>query len=634
MISMPPADEFDQGPIPPALPEKLMKELFSLAGWFLQAEPWRKMYDSHTIVIVDPETGDRQLAVVMGNAGTLFAIHLYQPEEGTRWYSNMHLGGESPLALHNAQFDHRYLEIQWSDGSELDEHDEVLDDCFAPDDWFDEEDLDTLSAVTFRATIPGCPPWHPDEQSALRIADTLRLVRRYYEDHFDEYEWAYFTLDEDDHNVDLPTFILPKGARRDDPKAWTFAMENFQAPGPKELPQVLPDDLFVARLESLKVRPNTTVAFIGVHETSRAEGNELLSALKPREQLLRSSLAKAVEAVGYLPAEIMVGSPIAELALADLAKAKGIKITGDQAMPLFDDIANSLMQSPLFLLDGEDSPLADIAPEEVQRINQLMREMPEGDSPKEAAAFIEKLSALPGGEKVMEAFLKDMGALEDPKKTEESDGPKNAPDYRQPKSKTRMVFRVDLVGAKPPIWRRISVPDDATFFDLHLAMQAVFGWSGFHIHAFEVRGSGRRPELTLDWKGEEGEVLSFMTGQRAKEYEIQIGEFFHHNKLESLNYVYDFGDYWDHKIKFEKSITSDSPAVPILEVIKGKGSLMVEDCGGIHGLMALIEGDHPKAEKMDPQQFADLQAGTFDPKQVYPRDPITEIELMEELNDF
>ena len=178
MISMPPADEFDQGPISPALPEKLMKELFSLAGWFLQAEPWLKMYDSHTIVIVDPETGDRQLAVVMGNAGTLFAIHLYQPEEGTRWYSNMHLGGESPLALHNAQFDHRYLEIQWSDGSELDEHDEVLDDCFAPDDWFDDimkitsPNMSGLTSPSTRTTTTSISP--PSSFPKERVEMTRR----------------------------------------------------------------------------------------------------------------------------------------------------------------------------------------------------------------------------------------------------------------------------------------------------------------------------------------------------------------------------------------------------------------------------------------------------------------------------
>ena len=134
--------------------------------------------------------------------------------------------------------------------------------------------------------------------------------------------------------------------------------------------------------------------------------------------------------------------------------------------------------------------------------------------------------------------------------------------------------------------------------------------------------------------GEEGESTPFTRYQRAKEYEIRIGEFFHGNRLESLNYVYDFGDYWDHKIKLEKVVKSTSPKVSLVEVIKGKGSFLVEDCGGIHGLMALIDGDNPRIEDLDPRRFADLQSGTFDPKEIHPRDPVTEIKLMEELNNF
>lgn len=339
-----------------------------------------------------------------------------------------------------------------------------------------------------------------------------------------------------------------------------------------------------------------TIAVIGVRESGCAEGSEVLSSLKPREQLLRSSILKATSNLGCLPSEIIVGSPIAELALTDLCQRKNITLTPSESMPLFSDIANSLAKSPFFQNDDlEDSPLSQITSEDAQKIDDLMRAMPANASPREAKAFINKLSSLPGADVLLESFVKQFEEEEEIiGRSPEKKPPQNLPAYPHPKSTTRLVFRVDLVGAKPPIWRRISVPDDASFFDLHLSIQAAFDWAGYHLHSFEFRNQGRHPSLVIDWLGEEGEMAPMMRGQRAKEYEILIGPFIHNNQISSFNYVYDFGDYWDHKIKLENTVTSeDSSDMPIVEVLKGKSAFPVEDCGGIHGLMALINDDHP-----------------------------------------
>ncbi len=375
MISDYESGEKFEGPDIPEIPKELVETLYALAEWYPTGRPWESMYDYHALVIVDPESGDRQLAVVMGNARTIFAIHLYQPEEGTRWYSGVQMEGNSPLSAHLAQFDNRYLEIEWSDGSALDDHDVFLDDIFCPDSWLENEDPAVLNAVQFRQVKPGCPPWHPDLDSVERMVDALRLVRYYYETHFKEFEWASFTIDPEEMAVDLPTFSLPKRARRDNPESWTFSMEKFEAPEPKDVPQILPDELFVARLEKFKVRPKTTwelgaifgpkpmvtdgipsypaIAFVADHKTGRAEGTSLMSALVPRETLLRNSLQQAAENTGHLPAEIMVGSPIAELALADLCRKKTIRIIPSGQLPLFNKIANDLLHSHLFRSDDD-----------------------------------------------------------------------------------------------------------------------------------------------------------------------------------------------------------------------------------------------------------------------------------------
>ena len=47
-----------------------------------------------------------------------------------------------------------------------------------------------------------------------------------------------------------------------------------------------------------------------------------------------------------------------------------------------------------------------------------------------------------------------------------------------------LQLKITLVGFKPTIWRRILVPANYSFFDLHVAIQDVFGWYDQHLHHF------------------------------------------------------------------------------------------------------------------------------------------------------
>lgn len=44
----------------------------------------------------------------------------------------------------------------------------------------------------------------------------------------------------------------------------------------------------------------------------------------------------------------------------------------------------------------------------------------------------------------------------------------------------------ELFASKPPIWRRIQVPETYTFWDLHVAIQDVMGYLDSHLHSFEI----------------------------------------------------------------------------------------------------------------------------------------------------
>ena len=42
--------------------------------------------------------------------------------------------------------------------------------------------------------------------------------------------------------------------------------------------------------------------------------------------------------------------------------------------------------------------------------------------------------------------------------------------------------RVDLLLMPSPVWRRILVPADCSFWDLHVAIQDAFAWEDRHLH--------------------------------------------------------------------------------------------------------------------------------------------------------
>jgi hypothetical protein len=48
------------------------------------------------------------------------------------------------------------------------------------------------------------------------------------------------------------------------------------------------------------------------------------------------------------------------------------------------------------------------------------------------------------------------------------------------------VLRVDLAGAKPPIWRRLRVPGDMSLIELHFVLQVAFDWDNSREHIFLI----------------------------------------------------------------------------------------------------------------------------------------------------
>jgi len=185
---------------------------------------------------------------------------------------------------------------------------------------------------------------------------------------------------------------------------------------------------------------------------------------------------------------------------------------------------------------------------------------------------------------------------------------------------------------KPPVWRRLLVRSDATFWELHIAIQDSFGWEDYHLHQFFVGSAWDRNAIHIsipnpedDW-GEGEEALD--------EEKTKLEEFMSPNQPK-LSYVYDFGDNWEHKIILEKVLPLNSKEV-YPQVIAGKRACPWEDSGGTWGYQDKIE--ILKDKKHDDYQsladwvgiddFSELDLESFDPADVVFRNPTTELQRL------
>ncbi len=134
-------------------------------------------------------------------------------------------------------------------------------------------------------------------------------------------------------------------------------------------------------------------------------------------------------------------------------------------------------------------------------------------------------------------------------------------------------IKVQLRGAKPPIWRRLEVPADIRLDWLHSVIQVAFGWQDYHLHAFDTPfGQFGTADADLGQRAETRVTLE----QVAPTVDSK------------LRYTYDFGDDWEHDIVVEKVVDAD-PAVTYPRCTGGRRAAPPEDCGGVWAYAELVE---------------------------------------------
>lgn len=156
--------------------------------------------------------------------------------------------------------------------------------------------------------------------------------------------------------------------------------------------------------------------------------------------------------------------------------------------------------------------------------------------------------------------------------------------------KTVFRFRVELPlyddhfsfdEPRRTVSRLIEVPDDYTFWDLHVAIQSAMGWLDSHLHEFQVAARGKKGSLTIGFANVgEPDVID----GRSVRVATHLAKI---RKADGMLYWYDFGDSWKHWIVYETDVVSDGGLYP--RCLAGRWACPPEDCGGAGGYFEMLE---------------------------------------------
>jgi hypothetical protein len=166
-------------------------------------------------------------------------------------------------------------------------------------------------------------------------------------------------------------------------------------------------------------------------------------------------------------------------------------------------------------------------------------------------------------------------------------------------AKTKIFeIKIELREVHPAVLRRVRVPADMTLAGLHAVVQVAMGWTDSHLHEFEVNGVRYGlpdPDWDVDEVRDEARAMLFrLVGQSDR-----------------VDYVYDFGDGWTHRLTVE-NVLAPEPGVSYPRCVSGRRACPPEDVGGSWGydefLVAMADPAHPEHE-----HNREWLGGPFDP---------------------
>ncbi len=133
-------------------------------------------------------------------------------------------------------------------------------------------------------------------------------------------------------------------------------------------------------------------------------------------------------------------------------------------------------------------------------------------------------------------------------------------------------LEVQLCRTDPPVRRSLRISAQADLHTLHRALQAVMGWQNYHLYEF-VRSGRRYTEPAEDFFDDSRD------SRRTVLCEVL------QRPGDKLTYIYDFGDYWLHRVTLTDVILQRC-STPVC--VGGQRACPPEDCGGLPNYRQLV----------------------------------------------
>ena len=108
------------------------------------------------------------------------------------------------------------------------------------------------------------------------------------------------------------------------------------------------------------------------------------------------------------------------------------------------------------------------------------------------------------------------------------------------------TVRIELRDTDPVIWRQVEVPTSITLKVLHRIIQAAMGWLDYHLWEFTI--DKRRYGLPTD--------EDWGTEPRTDAAKVRLRDVLR-LRTTTIDYLYDFGDCWDHQLTVTNIRTGD-----------------------------------------------------------------------------
>lgn len=143
--------------------------------------------------------------------------------------------------------------------------------------------------------------------------------------------------------------------------------------------------------------------------------------------------------------------------------------------------------------------------------------------------------------------------------------------------------------------RRMIVPADFKFSDLHKVLQSVFDWKNYHLYHFTILDRNQSKLIARMVPFEED--LEYDEHAMLME-EHKLSEFI--TEHTTMIYTYDMGDHWEHEIQLVRVIEQHDMESPYL--LEAMGQTPPEDVGGVGGFIdfreIMLNSSHPEHQDM------------------------------------